>query len=243
MVKFLNDRICLNCLTQSVDNAKSLYEVTEGHILLGLLSADYDTNEEAITDMKLYQEVVDNAISVGLGSGNPNNWKRVSDISEVVKPQHINQVFSGIGYTRGRVGEEVFINCLVSPTENPKEVIVSTGPLSSKAPEEARVPVETAVLMAKEMGANSMKFFPMKGLEAIDGLRELAKVCAKHDFALEPTGGIDLDNFEEIIDVALSEGVKHVIPHVYSSIIETETSIEAVKQLYDIMKRVSEKYR
>ena len=41
---YLNDRICLNVLTNSLENAKALYDITEGHILLGLLSKNYPDN-------------------------------------------------------------------------------------------------------------------------------------------------------------------------------------------------------
>lgn len=242
MVNFLEGKICLNCLTQSIENAKKLNEITEGHILLGLLSGDYETNELAIEDIKRYQEHIDNNISVGLGSGNPNNWKRVADISSKVSPKHINQVFSGVGYTRAINENFVFINCLVSPTDDPNYVSISTGPLSSKSEEKAIVNVETAVILAKEMGANSIKFFPMGGLKSIDGLIELSKACAKYDFAVEPTGGLDLDNFEPIVEAVLANGVKRVIPHVYSSIIDGETKVESVEKLYSIMKKLVKKY-
>ncbi|MDI5754392.1 KDGP aldolase, partial [Salmonella enterica subsp. enterica serovar Montevideo] len=37
---------------------------------------------------------------------------------------------------------------------------------------------------------------------------------------LEPTGGIDLENFAEILHIALDAGVSKIIPHIYSSIID-----------------------
>ena len=63
----------------------------------------------------------------------------------------------------------------------------------------------------------------------------------QEDFILEPTGGIDLNNFEEILTVILNAGVKKTIPHVYSSIIDKETGntrIEDVKKLMEIVKKV-----
>ena len=59
--------------------------------------------------------------------------------------------------------------------------------------------------------------------------------------SMEPTGGIDLDNFKEILSIAVHAGVKKVIPHVYSSIIDKETgltNVEDVKTLYAIIKEV-----
>ncbi|HBX06307.1 MAG TPA: 2-dehydro-3-deoxyphosphooctonate aldolase, partial [Leclercia adecarboxylata] len=45
----------------------------------------------------------------------------------------------------------------------------------------------------------------------------VAEACARHDFWLEPTGGIDLENYEEILQIALDAGVSKIIPHIYSS--------------------------
>ena len=55
---------------------------------------------------------------------------------------------------------------------------------------------------------------------AVAGGRVQAKACAANDFWLEPTGGIDLQNFEEILSIALDAGVTKIIPHIYSSIID-----------------------
>ena len=120
-------------------------------------------------------------------------------------------------------------------------VKISTGPLSKDAKEPAIVPVDTAIAMIKEMGGNSVKFFPMGGLKCKDELKAVAEACARNDFILEPTGGIDLDNFREIMEIILGAGVKKVIPHVYSSIIDKETGntrIEDVKKLLGIVKEL-----
>ena len=58
---------------------------------------------------------------------------------------------------------------------------------------------------------------------------------------MEPTGGIDLDNFREIMETILNAGVEKVIPHVYSSIIDKATGntrIEDVKKLLAIVKEL-----
>ncbi len=242
-MNFLNDRICFNCLTQSVDNAKEIIEAMEGHVVVGLLSASYQSTEEAIADINKYQAEIDNNVSVGLGQGNPKFWRRVADISKAVQPKHINQVFTATGFTRGHIGsEEPFINSLVSPTGKPGYVRINTGEQSSNS-QEAIIPVETAVLMAKEMGANSIKFFNMHGLKAKEELKVLSEVCAKHNFAVEPTGGIDLDNFHEIVKTILDAGVTKVIPHVYSSIVDKKTgltNINDIKKIYTMMQDLTQ---
>ena len=55
----------------------------------------------------------------------------------------------------------------------------------------------------------------MGGLKTKDEYIEVAKACAKHNFYLEPTGGIDLDNFKEIIQIALDAGVEKVSSCLY----------------------------
>ena len=50
-----------------------------------------------------------------------------------------------------------------------------------------------------------------------------------------------LNNFKEILSIAVNAGVKKVIPHVYSSIIDKETGktrVEDVKVLYELIKEV-----
>lgn len=239
--QFLNDKLCLNVLANTPQNAQEIYEVTEGHVIVGLLSANYETVDLAIEDMKKYDAILNGAVSVGLGAGNPKQWKMVADICKIYKPAHVNQVFSAVGYTRAQLNNtHTYINALVQPTEKPGYVNIATGEQSSEKPV-VEAPIESAIAMVKEMGGNSLKFFPMKGLETVEQYKKVAQVCAKEQFALEPTGGIDLHNFEEIVSIALEAGVPKVIPHVYSSIINKETgetNIEDVKQLHEIMHKV-----
>lgn len=237
---FLNDKIILNVLANSLENAKEVYEAAQGHVLVGLLSKNYASVVDAVQDMLVYGKAIDNAISVGLGAGDPKQWKMVADIAKEVQPQHVNQVFTGIGHTRALLGQdETIVNGLISPSGKPGYVVVSTGPLSSQA-EQAMVPVETAIAMLKDMGCSSVKFFPMKGLELVDEYKKVCEACAKLDFMLEPTGGIDTENFEEIVQIAFDAGVKRVIPHVYTSIVDKETGktkVADIEKLYAIMKK------
>ena len=237
--KYLNDKICLNVLVNNLDNAKELVKATEGHILLGLLSKNYSSTELAIADIQKYQTETDNAISIGLGAGDPHQWQMVAEISQIVQPQHVNQVFTGIGWTRGLLGQnETVVNGLVSPSGTPGMVKISTGPISSQAPEPGIIPIDTAIALLKDMGCSSIKFFPMGGLNCRDEYIAVCEACARNDFMLEPTGGIDLVNFEEICRIAIDAGVKRIIPHVYTSIIDPATNntrVEDVDTLYTIM--------
>lgn len=58
--------------------------------------------------------------------------------------------------------------------------------------------------MLKDMGASSVKFFNMEGLKYRQEYQVMAEACASCDFYLEPTGGIDLNNYQEILKIALT---------------------------------------
>ncbi|MGX7126774.1 2-dehydro-3-deoxy-phosphogluconate aldolase [Enterococcus viikkiensis] len=238
---YYQNQVCLNVLANSVDNARECYQAAEGHVVLGVLSKNYATEEAAIKDMKNYQTATENALSVGLGAGDPNQSQMVSRISALLQPQHVNQVFTGVGTSRALLGQaETVVNGLVSPSGQVGYVNIATGPLSSRAPE-AVIPIETAIKLLQDMGGTSVKYFPMKGLAHREEYRAVAEACAKYDFALEPTGGIDLDNFQEIVQIAVDAGVKRIIPHVYSSIIDPQTNDtrpEEVKILFEMIKEL-----
>jgi uncharacterized protein (TIGR03581 family) len=236
---YLDDRLCLNVLANSVENAKACYAAADGYVVLGVLSKNYATDEAAIEDMKRYIAATENALSVGLGAGDPNQSAMVARLSQVLQPQHVNQVFTGVGASRALLGQnDTVINGLVSPTGTVGMVNLATGPLSSQAPA-GIVPIETAIALLKDMGGSSIKFFNMKGLAHLEEYKAVAKACAENDFYLEPTGGIDLENFQEIVQIAVDASVKKIIPHVYSSIIDKttgDTKVEEVKTLLAMMK-------
>ena len=234
---FYRDRVCLNVLAGSKENARAIYEAAEGHVLVGVLSKNYPDVASAVADMREYAALIDNALSVGLGAGDPNQSAMVSEIAREVQPQHVNQVFTGVATSRALLGQhDTVVNGLVSPTGTPGRVKISTGPLSSKTPD-GIVPIETAIALLKDMGGSSIKYFPMGGLACRDEYQAVALACARHDFWLEPTGGIDLANFGEILQIALDAGVSRIIPHIYSSIIDKvsgNTRPDDVRQLLAI---------
>lgn len=242
MINWYKDKIVLNCLAGSHENAKEVYEAANGHVLVGVLSANYPDVPTAVEDMKKYYDELEGNLSVGLGAGNPMQWKAVGDIAKEIPANHFNQVFTAVAYTRANVNNDTsMINVLVSPSGKPGYVKISTGPSSSNSEEPAIVPVKTAILMAKDMGGSSLKFFPMGGLKCKDELKAVAEACAELDFILEPTGGIDLNNLEEIITIIRDAGVKKMVPHVYSSIVDKETGctkVEDVKKIFEIFDKV-----
>jgi len=238
---FYRDRVCLNVLAGSKDNARAIYEAAEGHVLVGVLSKNYADVASAVADMKEYAALIENALSVGLGAGDPRQSLMVSQISQQVQPQHVNQVFTGVGTSRALLGQnESVVNGLISPTGKVGFVKISTGPLSSNA-NDGIVPVDTAIALLKDMGGSSVKYFPMGGLKTREEFAFVARACAEQDFWLEPTGGIDLENFDAIMEIALEAGVSKIIPHIYSSIIDSasgNTRPEDVRTLLASVKRL-----
>ncbi|WP_028537381.1 2-dehydro-3-deoxy-phosphogluconate aldolase [Paenibacillus sp. J14] len=244
--RFYKNRVALNVLAKDIPNAKEVFEAAEGYVLVGVLSKDYASVEEAVTAMKAYGRVIDDAVSIGLGAGDNRQAAVVAEIAKHYAGSHINQVFPAVGATRANLGaQDGWINSLVSPTGQAGYVNISTGPASAAQEKPAIVPVEAAIALVRDMGGNALKYFPMQGLSREEELRAVAAACAKENFALEPTGGIDLDNFEPIVRIALEAGVPQVIPHVYTSIIDKATGntrTEDVHLLTQIMKQLANAY-
>lgn len=240
---YYRDRVCLNVLAGSKENAIAIHQAAEGHVLIGVLSKNYPDVPSAIKDMLVFAGLIDNALSVGLGAGDPGQSAMVSRIIGAVQPQHVNQVFTGVGASRALLGQqETLVNGLVSPTGRVGLVKISTGPLSAKAPD-GIVPIETAIALLKDMGGSSIKFFPMGGLDHLDEYRAIAQACARDDFYLEPTGGIDLDNFPTILQIALDAGVKKIIPHIYSSIIDKASGNTRAQDVARLLAMVKDQVR
>ena len=222
--RFYKNRVALNVLANSIENAREVFEAAEGFVLVGVLSKAYPTVEAAAAAMKEYGRAVDDAVSIGLGSGDNRQAAVVAEIAKLYPGTHINQVFPAVGATRANLGgHESWINSLVSPTGRVGYVNISTGPVSAAQDEQAIVPVKAAIALVRDMGGNALKYFPMKGLECEEEFRAVAQACGETGFALEPTGGIDKHNFEAIVRIALEANVPQIIPHVYSSIIDPET--------------------
>ncbi|QMV42494.1 2-dehydro-3-deoxy-phosphogluconate aldolase [Cohnella cholangitidis] len=240
--RFYKNRVALNVLANSIENAKEVFEAAEGYVLVGVLSKDYPTVEEAVSAMKAYGKEIDDAVSIGLGAGDNRQAAVVAEIAKYYPGSHINQVFPAVGATRANLGgQSSWINSLVSPTGQVGYVNISTGPVSAAHGEQAIVPVKSAIALVRDMGGQALKYFPMNGLSREDELRAVAQACGEEGFALEPTGGIDMDNFEAILRIALEANVPQVIPHVYSSIIDKatgKTKVEDVRKLLDVVKRL-----
>ncbi|MCL6458053.1 MAG: KDGP aldolase [Gorillibacterium sp.] len=244
--RFYRKKAALNVLAGSIENAKDIFAAAEGHVIVGVLSKNYPNAAAAVIAMQQYGVEIEDAVSIGLGAGDNRQAAVVAEIARSYGGSHINQVFPAVGITRASLGErDSWINSLVSPSGRAGYVNISTGPISSRVGEQAVVPIKAAIALVRDMGGNALKYFPMQGLKLEEEYCAVAKACGEEGFALEPTGGIDMDNFQPIIEIALASGVPQVIPHVYSSIIDAstgQTNIADVKVLLGMMKRLVDKY-
>lgn len=245
-IKFYKNRLAINFLAKDKENGKEIYETMDGFTAIGVLSNKFNTVEEGIEYIKDFQKEIP-SVSVGLGAGDPSQAHKAALIAASTNPGHVNQVFTSAAYAAGAMkilkSDETLINVLISPTGKIGKVKISTGELSSKE-SDAVVDVDTAMAMVLDMKAHSIKFFPMKGTKAIEELKIVAEACVRHKISMiEPTGGITIENFKEIVKVCLDAGVSKIMPHIYNSVIDSKTGktkVEDVKKVYNIMKELFE---
>lgn len=244
--RFYKGRVALNVLANSIENAKEVFEAAEGYVLVGVLSKNYPTVEEAVAAMRQYGKEIDEAVSIGLGAGDNRQATVVAEIAKHYPGSHINQVFPAVGATRANLGgQDSWINSLVSPIGRVGYVNISTGPVSAAKSEHAIVPIKAAIALVCDMGGNALKYYPMNGLSHEEEFIAVARACGEEGFALEPTGGIDKENFEAILRIALEAKVPKIIPHVYSSIIDKETgktNVQDVRELLDTVKKLVDRH-
>jgi 2-dehydro-3-deoxy-phosphogluconate aldolase len=111
---------------------------------------------------------------------------------------------------------------LISPTGTIGKVKVNTGVHSESVADQ--VDLTAALLMLKDIGLKSVKFFHMKGRTYLEELQAVAKECKSVGIEMiEPTGGLSPENIRDIVEVCLESGVKYIMPHVYSSIIDKKS--------------------
>ena len=239
---FYRERVLINCLAKDKNNAKEIVAAAEGHIAIGLLSVRHPTVEENVKEVREFQKDIP-LISIGLGDGSPKQWKMAAEIASLTDPGHVNQVFSAAGYTlgllQGKGCTQTVVNALISPTGVPGKVKLNTGIFSSDR--EDSVDVETALLMLKDVGLQSVKFFNIHGTAHLRELEAVAKACADLGIdMIEPTGGINVENVREVLEACIKTGVKHIIPHIYSSIIDKETGLTDPNLVLKVFKIIEE---
>lgn len=218
-------KVLFNVLAKDLENAVDISRFAPDRTLVGVMVKNFATDDEAVARVEQYQQ---NGViaSVGLGAGDPAMWRRVADVAVRTCPFHINQVYPASGYTMGRLQQvhsgDFIVNSLLEPTGNPGMVHIGTGPVSRT--EKDLVTTELAAKMLADIGLPSVKFYPIGGLKRLDELKAMVRAAAEAGIEVfEPTGGIDMDNVHEIVQVCIDSGATTVIPHLYTSLVDKET--------------------
>lgn len=228
---FYKGKVMINLLARDLDNAVEVAEALDGHVLVGVLTKNYPTVEACVADVKAYMKKLTN-VSVGLGAGDPKQWKMVAEVAAQTDPGHANEVYTGAMYCQGALDAagctHTLVNCLMSPTGIPGKVKISTGPVSSQGAD-LIVDVDTAMAMMKDVGLSSIKFYDIHGTAHLEELKAVAAAAVKAGIpVMEPTGGLSPDNVKEVVKICLDAGCERVIPHIYTSIIDKATGLTKV---------------
>lgn len=219
--------IKLNVLAKNLDNAKSITEAANGQVYIGLMVKNFATVDEAVEVVNQYQAAKIN-VSVGLGAGDPAQWRKVADVAVKTKPAHVNQVFPAAGFTIGvleSVGStHTLVNALVAPSGTPGKVSVLTGP-DSQAYQEY-ISCDAAATLLKEIGIKSVKFYPIGGDKHLDEVAAMVKAAVKQGITIfEPTGGIDAHSVYKVVETCVENGAQTIIPHIYTAFADKTTGL------------------
>ncbi|QHZ50579.1 KDGP aldolase [Paenibacillus larvae] len=236
-------KIQLNVLAKDIENAKEIVEQTQGNVFIGMMVKNYSSSEEAVHHIKSMQEA-GVPVSVGLGAGDPAQWKRVAEVAVQTKPVHVNQAFPAAGYTLGALRQagssHTLVNALIRPAGVPGKVWIGTGPISKSF--EEMVSCEAAAAMLAEIGVHSVKFYPVEGIKRLDEIAGMVRAAVKHGIQVfEPTGGIDTKTIAAVVKVCAENGARHIIPHIYTAIVDKETGrtrLEDIRALQNAVKEV-----
>lgn len=225
----ISGKILINIQCSAIEQCIEVRERYGNVFLTGITAKSYPELDEGIHTIQALQE---NGIrvSAGLGDGASSQWERALQLALSCNTEHLNQVFPAAALSQSLIdkkGNRTVTNALIRPTGRVGYVQIGTGPMSEK--EESVVSIRTAAAMLKETYVKSLKFFPIKGLQHLEELKEAARIAGEFDMMMEPTGGITPDNVEVIVRICLEAGAKYVMPHLYGSLKDETGAIDFEK--------------
>ncbi|WP_324669531.1 KDGP aldolase [Geochorda subterranea] len=234
-IPLIGGRVALNVRVRDVATAKAAMEIAGGACLFGFLVREYSSVDAAVEAIQAVQASVDR-ISVGLGEGDPTQWRAALEVAVRTRPVHLNQPFAcagySAGYLRGAGNQRTVVNALVNPGSTPGKVIIATGPAGrewGRRQGPTEVPAEEAMAYLRDASVFSVKLFPLRCREAVHHVRAVARAAASAGIPLiEPTGGITPDNLAIILEAALAEGVS-VMPHLYGALLSGDGELDIQK--------------
>lgn len=232
----------INIQTHNLEEAKSVTKNFGNLICVGVLARDFADLGEA-TRLVREMQSAGTLVSVGLGDGAADQWERALTIARRTLPFHLNQVFPSAALARRAMKDllaDTKVNALVSPTSDPMRLTVGTGPLSSKNPESS-LPIPAVLDILLDGDISSVKLFPLRGTQNLETLKNVAVEVGRRDMSIEPTGGIDVGNLKEILEICLDNGCRTVMPHIYSSVKDEVGAVDFGKldRAFEILEEVA----
>ncbi|MGL5514639.1 MAG: KDGP aldolase, partial [Sporomusa sp.] len=148
-----NPVIQLNVLAKDLDNAKEIAALTNDQVYVGVMVKNFDSVDAAVQCVQDYQ-AAQVPVSVGLGAGDPTQWRKVVEVALKTKPVHVNQVFPAAGYTKGALdaigSPTTIVNALIAPSGTPGKVSILTGSKSQSY--QQFISCEAAAALLQEIG-------------------------------------------------------------------------------------------
>jgi 2-dehydro-3-deoxy-phosphogluconate aldolase len=236
-----NVTVRLNLLAKDRNNALDIVEATEGQVYIGIMVKNFSSIDEAVEQILDFQQA-NIPVSVGLGAGDPTQWKRVVEAAIRTKPVHVNQVFPAAGYTlaalKGVGSDHTIVNALISPAGSPGKVSVCTGPESRNFQD--AIFCDAAAAMLQEIGVHSVKFYPIEGQSRLDEVAEMVRASVRQGITIfEPTGGIDIHSVHKVVEVCAENGAKIIIPHIYTALVDKTTGLTDPKEAAKLLTSLS----
>jgi conserved hypothetical protein EF_0839/AHA_3917 len=222
-----NPVIRLNVLAKDVVNARQIAEATGKMAYIGIMVKNFATVDSAIQAVEEYQQA-GIPVSVGLGAGDPTQWRKVAEVAVRTRPVHVNQVFPAAGYTIGALESAgisgTIVNALVAPSGVPGKVSILTGPVSRGYREV--VSCDAAAAMLQEIGVKSVKFYPIEGDKRLDEVAAMVKAAVRQGITIfEPTGGINARSVHSVVATCAENGAQTIIPHIYTAFVDKATGL------------------
>ena len=233
-----NPVIRLNVLAKDIDNARQITELTHGQAYIGVMVKNFATADAAVQYVQTLQ-AAHLPVSVGLGAGDPTQWRKVAEVAVKTKPVHVNQVFPAAGYTKGALDQagsgETIVNALIAPGGVPGKVSILTGSVS-RGYQEA-VSCEAAAALLQESGVQSVKFYPVAGDQRLSEIAAMVRAAVQHGITIfEPTGGIDGRSVHKVVETCAANGAQTIIPHIYTAFVDKRTGRTNPDEVADLLR-------
>lgn len=233
--------IRLNVLARDTENACRIVQATDGMVYIGIMVKSFTDTDTAVQAVQEYQ-LADIPVSVGLGAGDPAQWRKVAEVAVKTKPAHVNQIFPAAGYTIGALtgvgGSDAIVNALISPSGIPGRVNILTGPLSQAYQE--FISCDAAAALLQDIGVKSVKFYPVDGEKRLNEIAAMVRAAVNHGITIfEPTGGIDAHSVHRVVETCAENGAEVIIPHIYTAFVDKSTGLTSDKDVAALLHSLS----